>query len=138
MRAAITIPAIQRTETQNAALLEYFKNSDSDWKKLSAAMTDHGRKVPQPALTKVLICREGVPAVRLHTQGPDFYDKTFILKRGDLNQKQAEAPTGFLQVVTRGEEQRWLAAPPAGRRRRCAGRPSRAGSPIPKRAPGIC
>jgi len=57
--------------------------------------------MPQPELTKVLICSEGVPAVRLHTQGPDFYEKTHFLKRGDLAQKNGEAPSGFLQVLSR-------------------------------------
>jgi hypothetical protein len=60
---------------------------------------------------------EGVPAVRLHTQGPDFYDQTFILKRGDLNQKQAEAPQGFLQALMRDPEQekRWVTRRPRTR-----------------------
>jgi hypothetical protein len=50
----------------------------------------------------------------LHTQGPDFYEKTWFLKRGDLNQKQEEATPGFLQVLMRAPsaEKQWLIAPP--------------------------
>ena len=62
----------------------------------------------------MLISGEGIPAVRLHTQGPDFYDKTFVLRRGDPNQKVEEAKAGFLQVLMRSaDEKRWQAAPPA-------------------------
>src|SRR6185369_16555751 len=59
---------------------------------------------------------EGVPAVRLHTQGPDFYEKTFMLKRGDPNQKVGEASQSFLSVLMRhpDREQHWIKPPPAG------------------------
>src|SRR4029079_11823417 len=50
-----------------------------------------------------------------HTQGPDFYEKTYFLQRGDLNQKLDEAPPGFLQILTRegADESRWRESPPA-------------------------
>ena len=47
----------------------------------------------------VMISSEGTPAMRNHTQGPDFYEKTYYLKRGDLNQKQEEAPAGYSRLV---------------------------------------
>jgi hypothetical protein len=52
----------------------------------------------------------------LHTQGPDFYDKTFQVKRGDPNQKVAESAPGFLTVLSRHPEgdAHWQIAPPAG------------------------
>src|SRR5689334_9492 len=40
-----------------------------------------------------------MPAVRLHTQGADFLEKTHFLRRGDPNQKQREAAQSFLQVL---------------------------------------
>jgi hypothetical protein len=54
----------------------------------------------------------------LHTQGADFFDKTYFLKRGDLNQKEGEAPQGFLQVLMRAPEaeKHWQLAPPTGSR----------------------
>jgi hypothetical protein len=57
-----------------------------------------------------------VKAIRLHTQGPDFYEKTFVLKRGDLAQKDGEATPGFPLVLTRAAdaETRWRAEPPKG------------------------
>lgn len=55
-----------------------------------------GAPAPQPKwmfldLVKVLVSTEGLPAVRLHTQGADFSEKTYFLRRGDWNQKQGEA-----------------------------------------------
>jgi hypothetical protein len=64
----------------------------------------------------VLIASEGLPAVRLHTQGDDFFPKTFFLKRGDPNQKEGEAVQSFLQVLMRApdKEKHWQIAPPTG------------------------
>jgi hypothetical protein len=53
----------------------------------------------QPSDVYMMICSEGIPAVRCHTQGPDFYPKTYFCKRGDVNQKEAEAASGFLTVL---------------------------------------
>lgn len=67
---------------------------------------------------KVLVASEGLPALRLHTQGDDFFKQTFFLRRGDTNQKQGEAPLGFLQVLMRSPdaEKHWAVKPPAGSR----------------------
>jgi mono/diheme cytochrome c family protein len=67
---------------------------------------------------KVLVASEGLPAVRLHSQGDDFFKQTFFLRRGDVNQKQGEAPLGYLQVLMRSPdaEKHWSAHPPAGSR----------------------
>ena len=111
-------PAEQRTEAQKSALLNWYRTTDAEWQKLNSAVQEHLKKEPRPELTKVLVSSEGLPAIRLHTQGPDFYEKTFYLKRGDLNQKQEEAPPGFLQVLMRTPEQEkhWLVSPPKGGR----------------------
>ena len=67
-------------------------------------------------MTKVLITSEGLPAVRLHTQGDDFLKETHFLERGDPNRKKGVATQGFLQVlITAPErEQAWQTQPPAG------------------------
>jgi len=103
----------QRKPAEVEKLLAWYRPQDTDWQKLDAAVSAHARLEPQPEQVTALVSSEGLKAVRLHTQGPDFYEKTFQLKRGDLNQKQDEAQPGFLQVVTRAEESRWIAAPPA-------------------------
>jgi mono/diheme cytochrome c family protein len=67
---------------------------------------------------KVLVASEGLPAVRLHSQGGDFFKQTFFLRRGDVNQKQGAAPIGFLQVLMRSPDsaKHWEVTPPAGSR----------------------
>jgi cytochrome c553 len=67
---------------------------------------------PHPKTVTALVSSEGIPAVRLHTQGPDFYEQTYFLKRGDLNQKLEPAEPGFLQVLTRSsDESQWRQHP---------------------------
>jgi len=54
--------------------------------------------------TRVMVVSEGVKPMRHHTQGADFFEKTYFLNRGDSNQKEAEAEQGFLQVLMRVPE----------------------------------
>lgn len=106
------------TEKQRAALLGYYKTLDPDWKKLNAAVQEHLKQAPKPALTQVMVCSEGflVKPIRHHTQGGDYLNETHFLKRGDTNQKLGVAAPGFLQVLTTAPEKeaRWQAKPPEG------------------------
>jgi len=106
----------QRKPAEVEKVLAWFRPEDAAWQKLDAAVAAHARLVPQPEKITALVSSEGLKAVRLHTQGPDFYEKTFELKRGDVNQKQEEAKPGFLQVITRAEESKWIAPAPADAR----------------------
>jgi len=103
-------------ERRMAALSSWFASTDADWRKLSAAVAESLKHAPKPKLTKVLVCSEGLPAIRLHTQGADFLDKTHILKRGDPNQKQEVATQSFLQALMTApdKEQHWKTPPPEG------------------------
>lgn len=114
--ARTALATADRRPAELAALSKLHRTIDSDWRKLADAAAVQAKTEPRPQFQKALVCSEGLPAVRLHTQGPDFYDKTYHLKRGDVNQKQAEALPGFLQVASRAEESRWLTAPPANAR----------------------
>ncbi len=71
---------------------------------------------PRSSKVKALICSEGLPAIRLHTQGGDFLPATYFLKRGDPNQKDGVATQSFLQVLMRTDDgpNRWLKTPPPG------------------------
>ena len=109
-------PVSPAKPAQLAALSRLYCTTDPEWQKLAGAVRAHERIEPREEYVKALVCSEGLPAVRLNTQGPDFYEKTYQLKRGDLNQKQDEAVPGFLQVVTRGDEARWNPPPPADAR----------------------
>ena len=111
-------PGAERTTNEQATLLQWYRSQDSEWKRLNDLVVAHSKREPQPEKAKMLVSSEGIPAVRNHTQGPDFYEKTFLLNRGDLNQKQEEAAPGFLQVLLRAPEaeKRWYASHPANAR----------------------
>ncbi len=114
--AALKIAADKRTREQMAAVLVWYRNLDPEWRKLNQPVQEHLAKQPKP--TKALICSEGVPALRLHTQGTDFYPETYFLRRGDTNQKDGVAGQGFLQVLmpTADSAKKWQSAPPTGSR----------------------
>src|SRR5262249_47785296 len=61
-----------------------------------------------------LICGEGYKPHRMHTQGADFFPETYYLKRGSTDLKDGVAQPGFLQVLSRGEDDTWQVKPPAG------------------------
>jgi hypothetical protein len=115
--AALKTPAGKRDARQQADLLTWFGSTiDPEGRKLHQQVQDHLRKAPRPALTKVMVATEGLPAIRLHTQGADFFPETFFLRRGDPNNKEGVAHQGFLQVLMTDAEQekRWQTPPPAG------------------------
>ncbi|MHB1423093.1 MAG: PSD1 and planctomycete cytochrome C domain-containing protein [Gemmataceae bacterium] len=75
----------------------------------------------KPTRVKMQICTEGLKPMRLHTADasiPDFYPRTYYLRRGDVNQKDGVAEPGFLQVLTRGPDgaAHWTIARPSGAR----------------------
>jgi len=118
--------ATQLSVVQRNALLEFWKPSDPGWRDLQARVDAHAARAPKPALTRVLICGEGYPAVRMHTQGADFFPETHQLARGSTDQKRGVAKPGFLQVLgATAEPDRWRTDPPpnarySGRRRALA------------------
>jgi hypothetical protein len=107
-----------RPKAERKTVLDWFKQRDAEWQELNRRLVKHQQAAPKPKLVKMLISSEGVPAVRLHTQGPDFYNKTFIVKRGDPNQKVKEATQRFLTVLMRHPDgpAHWIAPPPTGAR----------------------
>lgn len=102
------------TAEQKVVLLNWWKRRDADWRTRSGKVEKHLAERPNN-LTKILICGEGYPAMRHHTQGADFFDKTFHLERGSTDRKKDVAQQGFLQVMLRGDEKTapWLTPPPA-------------------------
>lgn len=108
---ALETPPDQRTAEQRLLLLARYKLLDSGWRKLDQAIKDHLAKAPKPNIVKALISSEGVPPVRLHTQGDDVLKATHFLRRGDPNQKEAVAPAGYLQVLFTGRDW-WKTEPP--------------------------
>ncbi len=99
-----------------AGLVRWSKTSDPEWRKLYQQAWEHEQKVPKPKTVKALVSSEGLPAVRLHTQGDDFFPATYFLRRGDPNQKEGLARQGFLQVLMTvpNLEKQWERPPPKG------------------------
>ncbi|MFN5328922.1 MAG: PSD1 and planctomycete cytochrome C domain-containing protein [Planctomycetota bacterium] len=104
------------TDLQNARAIQ--RADDSVWKILNQKLKEVESKRPTSPSLKALVSSEGLPAVRLHTQGGDFLEATHFLKRGDSNQKGDIATPSFLQVLTShpNGEKRWITTPPAGAR----------------------
>jgi hypothetical protein len=114
IRPILTTSEGERTREQRDALLAWYASVDPSWQALRQAIDDHARTAPKPEGEKALVCTEGLPAIRLHTQGDDFLPVTHYLRRGDPNQKEGEAEPGFLPVLMTASdgEARWREAPP--------------------------
>jgi mono/diheme cytochrome c family protein len=112
----LSLPADKRSPGQQTMLLTWYARQDPEWQKLNKAAEEHLAKAPQPNLAKALISSEGLPPLRLHTQGADFLNETHFLRRGDPNQKEAVAAQGFLQVLMPAADAapHWQTPPPAG------------------------
>ena len=97
-------------------MLRWYRTIDPQWQALNKRVQEHQAQEPKPKLQKTLICSEGIPAVRTHTQGGDFLDHTHFLKRGDPNNKGEIATQSFLTVMMRApeKEKRWQEPPPPG------------------------
>jgi hypothetical protein len=116
--AILALPADKRNSQQASALLSWYRTIDTEWQRLNRQSLEHLQKAPKPKIVKMLVASEGLPPVRLYTQGDDFFKQTFFLRRGDVNQKVAMATVGVLQVLDSAVEQEkhWLAPLPAGAR----------------------
>jgi mono/diheme cytochrome c family protein len=102
-------------KAQREAILKWYAPLDSEWKSLSFKLSEHDKL--KPALTKTIIqaTTEGRKPMRHHTADnsiPDFYKTTYLLKRGDADQKDGEVQPGFLQVLSRKEETTWTPTKP--------------------------
>ena len=69
--------------------------------------------------TKVQVTSEGLPHTKHNADErgfPHFFPKTYVLARGDVNQKLAEAEPGYLRVLERGgrTDKDWKASAPGG------------------------
>ena len=95
-------------------VLRWYRTQDAQWKALYAQREALLAKGPLVGKSKVMVCSEGLPPLRLHSQGADFLEHTHFLNRGDPNQKGDIATPGFAQILSRGDEQRWRETPPPG------------------------
>ncbi len=92
---ALAAPADKRTAEQTALLLRWYRSLDAEWVKLNQQVQSHLAKAPKPAVVKALISSEGLPAVRLHTQGEDFLKETHFLRRAIRARRKVLLPRGI-------------------------------------------
>jgi len=118
IRTILAAPEDKRTPEQKTELLDWYKPRDAGWSKLNQARLAHAAKAPQPTKMKALVATEGLPAVRLHTQGDDFLKETNYLRRGDPDNKEGVADQSFLQVLmpSADSQSRWQKPMPTGSR----------------------
>jgi mono/diheme cytochrome c family protein len=111
---ALATPAEKRSAKQTAALAAWYRHGDAEWQKRNAIVAEHAKQEPRPNLIKMMVCSEGVTPIRHHTQGADFFNETYFLKRGDCDQKMGIAEQGFLQVLMTApeRERHWQVTPP--------------------------
>jgi hypothetical protein len=83
------------------AVTALYCRTDPDWLALDGAVRRSWQDRPRPPHDVAFAVTEGVPPYRMMIQGPDLYPTTYILKRGDVDKKEAEASPGFLQVLDR-------------------------------------
>ncbi len=82
---------------------------------LSRKVQQLERQGPSQVLTKVLVTSEGLPHLPHHADDrgfPHFYPETFVLRRGDAQQKVEPVQAGLLRVLSPEgvEVSRWSAA----------------------------
>ena len=58
------------------------------------------REAKPPPHDVAFVVTESVPPFRMMVQGPDLFEKTYVLKRGDVDKKDGEATPGVLQVLS--------------------------------------
>ena len=82
---------------------DWYKKSLTQWQRLSSTLESLRSAGPPVMLTKVMVSSEGLPHIKHHADGrgyPHFYPKTYVLERGDVEQKKEVASPGFLSVLT--------------------------------------
>jgi mono/diheme cytochrome c family protein len=100
------------------AAQSWFARTLPEWQRLSAAVETHRSKGPELLRSKVMVTSEGLSPMSHHADGrgfPHFYPETFVLSRGDVQQKQQVALAGFLRVLTPTDmdTSRWQVQPTA-------------------------
>lgn len=108
----------QLTDQHRDTLFPYFIADDAKYSQLDQAVTKSLSQKPVPNQTKVQVSSEGFPPTKHHADGrgfPHFYPETYILNRGDPNQKEGLATTGYLKVLMRDDRKSsdWQVKPPA-------------------------
>ena len=99
-RAARRVPADKRTAEQTAAAARLVSPRSTPSGR-SSERGDAGprREAPKPKLTEGPDLQRGLPPIRLHTQGADFFNETSLPPPRRPEPEAGAAAAGFLQVL---------------------------------------
>ncbi|MDB4624654.1 PSD1 and planctomycete cytochrome C domain-containing protein [Rubripirellula sp.] len=119
IRDIVTTPVTQRTPVQFESLLRWSRPFDAKWQQLSTEIQDHLAKRPKYLQQTVFVSTEGRKGFRpviYNVQGPEFYQQTYVLDRGNANAKLRPATQGFPNVLRQNatHESHWIEEPAAG------------------------
>ena len=114
----VTIPITQRSPKQTDTLLNWSHQFDAKWQQLSTEVKNHLAKKPKYPQQTVFVSTEGKKGFRpaiYNVQGPEFYEPTYILNRGNPNSKLEPATQSFLKILMQhaDKESHWIEQPPA-------------------------
>ena len=93
-----------RSGEQWKTALDWFAGIDPEMLQLQQAVADLNKQGPGLQLATVMVTSEGLPHLRHHADDrgfPHFYPETWLLKRGDVHQKQQVMQAGYLQEIGR-------------------------------------
>jgi hypothetical protein len=104
IREILDLAADQRSDEKKQEALNWFRPFDVEWGKLNNAVAAHDNHAPRQ-YTNVFCAQNGGATYEFG----DDTRKVYFLVRGNSNNKQGQAPPGFLQVLNSSPdgESRW-------------------------------
>ena len=108
-----------RSSEQWKTAINWFAEIDPGMQQLLQAIAALEKQGPGLQLATVMVTSEGLPHLRHHADDrgfPHFYPETWLLKRGDVHQKQQIMKPGYLQVLMPAgmDAAHWNIQPPKG------------------------
>jgi len=118
IRDIMTTPVLQRIPQQVETLLNWSRQFDVKWQQLSTDIEKHLPKKPKHPQQTIFVSTEGRTGFRpsiYNVQGPEFYERTYILNRGNPKSKLEPATQSFLEILMQhaDKESHWIEQPPA-------------------------
>lgn len=118
IRDIAMIPVTQRSAQQSEALLNWSRPFDEKWQQLSTEIKNNLQKRPTYSQQTVFVSTEGRKGFRpaiYNVQGPEFYEQTYVLNRGDPKSKLEPATQGFPKILMQHpyNESHWIEQPAA-------------------------
>ena len=112
------IPVTQRTAQQSETLLNWSCPFDVKWQQLSTEIKNNLPKKAKNSQQTVFVSTEGGKGVRpaiYNVQGSEFYERTYVLNRGNPNLKIEAATEGFSKILMQhpDNESHWIEQPAA-------------------------